>query len=208
MTKPRVIETEGGEYWLGDGASVHPEATVGPGTKIWDGARILGGTVLGKNCVIGAGVGIEGATLGDYCKVQTGNTLYHGVTAEDYVFFGPNATTTNDHNPRAFGDWDLSRIHLEIGSSIGANATLIARPETLKIGALSVVGSGSVVTKNVEAGRLVAGNPARGIGWVDVRGRMVSDTLKPCAPEYAAMLRDPRLAIEQLIREQEENKED
>ncbi|MEO5949061.1 MAG: N-acetyltransferase [Candidatus Saccharimonas sp.] len=202
MTKPREIEIEGGVYILGEGAFVHPDAIVGAGTKIWDGARVMGGSVVGMCCVIGAGVGIEGAQLGDYCKVQNGNTLYHGVSADDYAFFGPNATTTNDHNPRAFGDWQLSRIHLGVGASIGANATLVAQPDTLEIGALSVVGSGSVVTKSVPEAAVVVGNPARHIGWANVEGMMISRDTTSLPPELEDMLNDPRLAIEKLLAKQ------
>lgn len=206
MAKPREIEVEGGIYLMAESAFVHPEAIIGAGTKIWDGARVMGGSVVGMCCVIGAGVGIEGAALGNYCKVQNGNTLYHGVSADDYAFFGPNATTTNDHNPRAFGDWQLSQIHLGIGASIGANATLVAQLDTLEIGALSIVGSGSVVTKNVPEAGVVIGNPARHIGWANVEGMMVSRDTTGIPPELEDMLKDPRLAIERLLEKQAREK--
>lgn len=188
----REVECEGGVYYVAETAVVHPEAVIGAGTKIWHGARVMGGSAIGASCVIGANVGIEGATIGDYCKVQTGNTLYNGVVASDYVFFGPNVTTTNDHNPRAFGDWDLTETRIGIGASIGANATLIAGHD---IGDLALVGAGSVVTRRVEAGTVVVGNPAEFLGWVDVGGHLISRDRDHRPASIDEILRDPRVAV-------------
>ena len=103
------IECEGGIYEVAEGVVIDETSKIGPNTKIWSGAKIFPEAQIGSHCVIGAGVHIEhGVKLGNFCKVQRGVTLYSGVEAEDYVFFGPNVTTTNDRNPRAFGKCNYS----------------------------------------------------------------------------------------------------
>lgn len=172
MPSLKEIETSGGTYFAHVEATIDSGADIGVGTKIWAGAHVFSGARIGEGCVIGEGVGIEnGVLLGSYSKVQSGVRLYSGVEAGEYVFFGPNATTTNDRNPRAFGEWELSKTIIESGASIGANATLIAGN---KIGALSLVAAGAVVTRDVEAASLVVGSPAQFRGWVDVAGDVVS----------------------------------
>lgn len=197
MVPLREIKTRGGVYFAHINAVIDDGAEVGVGTKIWAGAHIFSGAKIGRNCVIGEGVGIEsGAELGSFSKVQTGVRLYGGVKAGEYVFFGPNATTTNDRNPRAFGNWDLSETIIETGASIGANATLIAGN---KIGALSLIGAGSIVTKDVKPASLVAGGPAAFRGWVDVSGVVISrDETQP--ESVTAMLLDPKRSIEEYIK--------
>lgn len=197
MPPLREIETRGGTYFAHVDATVDDGADIGARTKIWAGAHIFSGAKVGEDCVIGEGVGIEsGASLGSFSKVQTGVRLYGGVHAGEYVFFGPNSTTTNDRNPRAFGDWDLSETIIETGASIGANATLIAGN---KIGALSLVAAGAIVSRDVEPASLVMGNPAVFRGWVDVAGTVVSR--EEARPEAInALLLDPRRSIEQYIK--------
>jgi len=196
MSPLREIETRGGTYFAHIDATVDKGAEIGAGTKIWAGAHIFSGAKIGESCIVGEGVGIEsGAMLGDFSKVQSGVRLYGGVEAGDYVFFGPNATTTNDRNPRAFGDWELSKTIIDTGASIGANATLIAGNH---IGALSLVAAGSVVSRDVQPGSIVLGNPARFHGWVDVSGAVISrDPERP--DEVAQMLVDPRACIETYL---------
>lgn len=193
----KEIETRGGMYLAHVDATIDEGADIGAGTKIWAGAHIFSGARVGENCVIGEGVGIEsGASLGSFSKIQTGVRLYGGVRAGEYVFFGPNATTTNDRNPRAFGDWEKAETIIEAGASIGANATLIAGR---KIGALSLVGAGAVVTRDVEPASLVLGNPAKFGGWVDVYGNVISrDETRPEIVD--AILIDPIRSIEQFIK--------
>jgi len=193
------IKCLGGVYYIDhdlDMKNIDESSSIGPETKIWNGAKIYSGAKIGSHCVIGAGVHIENdVSVGDYCKVQRGVTLYRGVDADDYVFFGPNATTTNDRNPRAFGEWKLSKSKFEIGSSIGANATIVAGT---KIGALALVGAGSVVVRDIEPCSLYVGNPAKRIGWVDVAGNVIShDDIMP--EGLMQVISDPRGAIEKYL---------
>jgi UDP-2-acetamido-3-amino-2,3-dideoxy-glucuronate N-acetyltransferase len=160
------------KYFIADTARVDDTAIIGEGTKIWDDAKIYPGVAIGRNCVIGAGVHLEhGVVIGDYCKIQRGVTVYSGVEMADYCFVGPNATFTNDRNPRAFGPWQLTKTILDTGASIGANATVVCGS---RVGSLALVGAGAVVTKNVEPFSLVVGNPAHRVGWVDVGGNVIS----------------------------------
>jgi len=186
------IECEGGYYYKHPAATVEQGAVIGAETKIWADAHIFVAARIGASCVLGAGVHVESnVQLGSYSKVQRGVVLYNGVRTGDYVFFGPNATTTNDRNPRAFGDWEKEETIIGTGASIGANATLIAGNE---IGPLALVGAGAVVAKPVPGGQAVGGNPAEFMGWVDVSGHIVSKD-QEIPSNIREMLDNPELAI-------------
>lgn len=200
MSSPDLIKVacEGGHYYKHNKAVVSSDAIIGPDTKIWGDAQIYAGAKIGRSCIVGAGVHIENdVVLGSYSKIQRGVVLYRGIISGEYVFFGPNATTTNDRNPRSFGSWELTETYIGTGASIGANATLICGNN---IGPLALVGAGSVVTKNVGAAELVAGNPAKHIGWVDVGGNVVSHELEfPGTLQY--LIDNPTEAIKKYIGE-------
>lgn len=146
-------------------AEVSPQAQVGDGTKIWNQAQVREDAVIGAGCVISKNVYIDaGVHIGNGVKIQNNVNVYHGVTVEDDVFLGPSMTFTNDRFPRAFiSDFKVSETLVKRGASIGANATIRCG---IVIGEYAMVGSGSVVTRDVPAYALVAGNPARQIGWV------------------------------------------
>jgi len=169
-------------------ARIHPTAdleadvAVGPRSSVWHRAQIRIGARIGADCVIGRDAFIdEGVTLGNRVKIQNLALVYHGVTVEDGVFIGPNAILTNDRYPRAItadgelaraDDWVVSPITLRTGSSIGAGAVVVAGTE---VGRFATVGAGSVVTRNVPDHALVAGSPARRIGWVCGCGQRLVD---------------------------------
>ena len=169
-------------------AHVHPTAdiesdvAVGAGTSVWHRAQIRAGARIGRDGVIGRDVFIDvGVTLGDRVKVQNGALIYHGVTVGDGVFIGPGAILTNDRRPRAVNatgelasrdEWQVSPIRVDAGASIGAGAIVVAGCD---IGTFAMVGAGAVVTHDVPPHALVAGNPARTLGWVCVCGERLSD---------------------------------
>lgn len=176
-------------------ARIHPSAdleagvSVGPGTGIWHRAQVRSNATIGAECVIGRDAFIdEGVTIGNRVKIQNAALVYHGVTVEDGVFIGPNAILTNDRYPRAItatgelaraDDWTVSPIVLRRGCSIGAGAVVVAGVE---VGPFSTVGAGAVVTRTVPAHALVAGNPARRLGWVCACGARLRDAEGHPAP--------------------------
>lgn len=140
-------------------ADVHTDA-IGAGTRIWQFCVVLAGARLGRGCNVNAQCLIEGdVVLGDRVTVKAGVQLWDGLRVEDDVFIGPNVTFANDKYPRSrrppprFATTVLRR-----GASIGANATILGGVE---IGEGAMIGAGSVVTRDVPAGELWVGNPAR-----------------------------------------------
>lgn len=144
---------------------IHPLADVqtgaiGEGTQIWQFCVVLKGALIGRNCNINAQVFIENdVRIGDRVTVKCGVQLWDGITLEDDVFVGPNATFVNDRLPRSKHYPDaFQRTLVAAGASIGANATILGG---VTIGVRAMIGAGSVVTRDVPAGELWVGNPAR-----------------------------------------------
>jgi len=178
-------------------ADIEPDVSVGRGTSIWHRAQLRTGATIGADCVVGRDVFIdEGVVIGDRVKIQNAALIYHGVTVEDGVFIGPGAILTNDRFPRAITsagdlatpeDWQITPITLRYGSSIGAGAVVVAGVE---VGRYAMAGAGAVVTKSVPNHALVAGSPARRIGWVCACGMRLVDANGEPAPadpdRYAA----------------------
>ena len=155
---------------------VHPTAVVdkgvdiGDGTKIWHFSHVLQGSVIGENCNLGKNVVVgPRGRVGKGCKIQNNISLYEGVILEDYVFCGPSIVFTNVYNPRAeIRKMDQLRPTLvRRGATLGANCTIVCG---ITIGEYAFVGAGAVVTRDVPAHALVAGNPARQIGWMSRYG--------------------------------------
>lgn len=154
-------------------ADVSENAIIGDGTSIWHQCQIREGARIGKGCILGRGVYVDaGVLIGDHVKIQNYVSVYHGVTIEDGVFVGPHVCFTNDMRPRAINpdgsikaadDWELSLTRIKYGAALGANSTIRCG---VTINEWAMVGSGSVVTKDVPAYGLVAGNPAKLHGYV------------------------------------------
>ncbi|WP_288439527.1 acyltransferase [uncultured Pseudomonas sp.] len=146
-------------------ASIHKLSEVqtddiGEGTRIWQYAVVLQGARIGRNCNVCAHTFIEGGVVvGDNVTVKCGVYLWDGVSVGDNVFIGPNATFTNDKEPRSRQYPDTyAKTLLKEGCSIGANATLLPG---ITIGKHAMVGAGAVVTKDVPDYAVVVGNPAK-----------------------------------------------
>jgi acetyltransferase-like isoleucine patch superfamily enzyme len=158
-------------------ASVDNSAIIGDGTRIWHMAQIRNNVKIGSNCIVGRNVYIgSGVKIGDACKIQNNALVYEPAVLFDGVFIGPGAILTNDQFPRAVNsdlslktasDWDSVGVTIHEGASVGAGAICIA-PVT--IGAWSMIAAGAVVTHDVSRFALVAGVPARQIGWVGKSG--------------------------------------
>lgn len=154
-------------------ADVSDSAVIGDGTSIWHQVQVLTGAKIGQNCILGKGVFVDGnVQIGNNVKIQNYCSVYHGVTLEDGVFVGPHVCFTNDLHPRAVNpdgtlksaaDWVVSPTLIKKGAALGANSTIRCG---IEIGEWAMVGSGSVVTRDVPAHGLVYGNPARLHGFV------------------------------------------
>lgn len=154
-------------------ARVHESADVqtqniGTGTRIWQYCVVLGGARIGDNCNICAHVLIENdVVVGNNVTIKSGVQLWDGLRVADDVFIGPNVTFTNDLFPRSKVYPETFRqTTIKSGASIGANATILPG---LTVAEKAMVGAGAVVTRSVPPNAIVAGNPARIIGYVDVR---------------------------------------
>lgn len=151
-------------------AIVEEGSKIGDGTSVWHWSHICKGAIIGKNCSFGQNVYVANdVEIGDNVKVQNNVSIYDSVKLEDDVFCGPSMVFTNVINPRASVNRkkEYKTTLVRKGASIGANATIICGVE---IGKYAFVGAGALVNKDVEPFEMVAGVPARRIGWVDKLG--------------------------------------
>lgn len=161
-------------YFVHESSYIDEDVVIGEGTKIWFFCHIQSGARIGKNCSLGQNVNVSNnVTIGDNCKIQNNVSIYEGVTLEDDVFCGPACVFTNDLTPRAAfpkRHENYGKTVVGKGASIGANATIVCGH---KLGKYSMVAAGAVVTKDVPDYALVAGVPARIIGYVNEQGKVV-----------------------------------
>jgi UDP-2-acetamido-3-amino-2,3-dideoxy-glucuronate N-acetyltransferase len=163
-------------------AEVSPDAVIGPGSSVWNQAQVREHARIGAGCIIGKNAYVDvGVILGDNVKVQNNVSIYRGVTVDDGVFIGPHVCFTNDLIPRAVNrdgsvktdaDWQVSPIRVRTGAALGANSTILPG---ITIGRWALVGSGSVVTRDVADHELVIGNPARRVGSACACGQPLRD---------------------------------
>jgi acetyltransferase-like isoleucine patch superfamily enzyme len=130
-------------------------------------------TQIGKSCYVDTDV-----QIGTGCKIQNFVSIYAGVTLQDDVFVGPSVTFTNDLRPRAFGEWERVDTVVKKGASLGANATIVCGND---VGEYAMVAAGSVVTRPVGDYELVAGIPARRIGYVCRCGKRLTERTESCS---------------------------
>ncbi|HEY5952589.1 MAG TPA: acyltransferase [Kofleriaceae bacterium] len=153
-------------YWAHATALVDPPATVGDDTKVWHFSHVMSGAKVGARCSLGQNVFVGAkAVIGDGCKIQNNVSIYDEVIIGSDVFVGPSAVFTNVVNPRAFvvRKDEYKRTEVEDGASIGANATIVCG---YRVGAFAFVAAGAVVARDVPRYALVAGVPAKRIGWM------------------------------------------
>ncbi|HEY1259705.1 MAG TPA: Gfo/Idh/MocA family oxidoreductase [Stellaceae bacterium] len=158
-------------------AVVDEPCEIGAGTRIWHFSHILAHTRIGRDCTLGQNVMVgPDVTVGNHCKIQNSVSIYKGVTLEDDVFCGPSCVFTNVMNPRAAIERkdEFRPTLVKRGATIGANATIVCGHT---LGEYSYVAAGAVVTRDVPAFALVAGVPARRIGWTSHDGERLGDDL-------------------------------
>lgn len=165
------------DYFVHESAYVDEPSTIGQGTKIWHFSHVLPNTEIGENCVLGQNV-VAGpdVRIGNNCKIQNNVSLYKGVELADGVFCGPSCVFTNVLTPRAEVERkdEFRTTPVGRGATIGANATIVCGH---RIGEYAMVAAGAVVTHDVPDHALVAGIPARRIGWVSRTGERLDDSL-------------------------------
>lgn len=155
------------EYFAHASAVVDEGASIGKDTKIWHFSHVMSGAVIGEQCVLGQNVFVANKTqIGNQVKIQNNVSVYEGVILEDGVFCGPSMVFTNVLRPRSpyprNRDTGFAQTKVGTGATIGANATIICG---VTLGAWSFVAAGAVVTKDVPDHGLVAGVPAKLVGW-------------------------------------------
>lgn len=166
---------EKNNYFVHESSFVDNDVTIGQDTKIWHFSHIQSGSTIGEGCTFGQNVNVgNNVQIGNYCKIQNNVSIYEGVELEDYVFCGPSMVFTNIKIPRSEFPQRGSSFYLKTlvkkSASIGANATIVCG---VTIGEYAMIGSGSVVTKDIPDFALVIGNPAKIVGYVDKKGNRV-----------------------------------
>jgi acetyltransferase-like isoleucine patch superfamily enzyme len=165
-----AIEMDRSDVTIHESAYIDSGVQIGPGSKIWHFSHIFGNVSLGRAVVVGQNVVIgPDVTIGDRCKIQNNVSVYKGVTLEEGVFCGPSCVFTNVNNPRAEVERksEFRPTWVKRGASIGANATIVCGHT---IGEYAFIAAGAVVTSDVPAFALMAGVPARRIGWMSRAG--------------------------------------
>lgn len=160
-----------------ESAYVDDPVAIGEQTVIWHFCHLLAHVVIGERCSIGQNVMIgPRVKVGDDCKIQNNVSLYEGVTLEDGVFCGPSCVFTNVINPRSLVSRksEFKTTLVKRGATIGANATIVCGHN---VGAYAFIAAGAVVTQNVPDYALMAGVPARRIGWMSKSGERLKNNL-------------------------------
>lgn len=174
-------------YFVHGSSYIDADVEIGEGTRIWHFCHIQKGARIGRDCSFGQNVNVSNnVKIGNGVKVQNNVSIYEGVELEDHVFCGPSMVFTNDLTPRAKypkGSAGYKRTLVKLGATIGANATIVCGNT---LGRWCTIAAGAVVTKDVPDHALMAGIPARQIGWVCECGQVLDEglTCPDCGRRY------------------------
>lgn len=163
------------KYFVHTSSYVDDDVIIGSGTRIWHYCHIQSGAFIGEDCSLGQNVNISNnVNIGSHVKIQNNVSVYEGVTLEDYVFCGPSCVFTNDLTPRARYPKNYKYVPTIVhhDATLGANCTIVCGNE---IGHHATIAAGAVVTTDVPAHALMAGVPARQIGWVCECGQVLTE---------------------------------
>ncbi|MBR4738680.1 MAG: N-acetyltransferase [Bacteroidales bacterium] len=176
---------EGKNYYVHESSYVDDDVTIGEGTKVWHFCHLQRGARIGRHCSLGQNVNVgNNVRVGNGVRIQNNVSLYEGVKLEDNVFCGPSCVFTNVVTPRAHFPVHgvYAKTLVKEGASLGANSTVVCGHT---VGRSAMVAAGAVVTKDVKDYALVAGVPARQIGWVCECGKRLDKTLHcSCGRRY------------------------
>jgi UDP-2-acetamido-3-amino-2,3-dideoxy-glucuronate N-acetyltransferase len=174
------------DFFVHESSYIDDNVSIGQGTKVWHFCHIQKGSVLGSNCSLGQNVNVgNNVKIGNGVRIQNNVSVYEGVELEDNVFCGPSCVFTNVTIPRSHypvhGVYNKTLI--KWGASLGANSTIVCGHT---VGRSALIAAGAVVTKDVKDYALMAGVPARQIGWVCECGQRLNDelTCSRCTKQY------------------------
>lgn len=165
-------------YTAHPSAVIDEGATIGDGSRVWHFVHVCGGARIGKRVSLGQNVFVGNkVVIGDHCKVQNNVSVYDNVTLEDGVFCGPSMVFTNVYNPRSLVERksEYRNTIVKRGATLGANCTVVCG---VTIGEYAFVAAGAVINRDVPAFALMAGVPARQIGWMSEHGERLQLPLK------------------------------
>jgi UDP-2-acetamido-3-amino-2,3-dideoxy-glucuronate N-acetyltransferase len=174
------------EYFVHESSYIDENVTIGKGTKIWHFCHIQKNAVLGENCSLGQNVNVaNNVKIGNGVRIQNNVSVYEGVELEDNVFCGPSCVFTNVNTPRSHYSVHgvYAKTLVKWGATLGANSTIVCGHT---VGRCALIAAGAVVTKDVKDYALMAGVPAKRIGWVCECGERLPDNLKcdSCGKRY------------------------
>ena len=180
--------------FIHESAYVDEPTQIGAGTKIWHFSHVLPNCEIGRDCTIGQNVVVgPDVRIGNRCKIQNNVSIYKGVELEDNVFCGPSCVFTNVNNPRSEIErkTEFRRTLVKRGATIGANATILCG---YTLGEYSFIAAGAVVTSDVPPYALMAGVPAKRIGWMSrAGGKLGPDLVCPIEGTRYRATKDGRL---------------
>ncbi len=165
------------DVYIHESSYIDEEVFIGKGTKIWHFSHILSNSKIGNNCSLGQNVVVgPNVSIGNNVKIQNNVSVYDGVTIEDDVFCGPSCVFTNVINPRSSVSRkeEFRKSNIGKGASIGANATIICGND---LGNYCFIAAGATVTKTVPNFAVMAGTPAKRIGWMSKAGFILKEDL-------------------------------
>lgn len=174
-------------YFVHESSYIDEDVKIGNNTKIWHFCHVQKGARIGENCSLGQNVNISNnVIIGNGVKIQNNVSVYEGVELQDYVFCGPSCVFTNDLTPRSKypkGSLNYKKTIVKKGATLGANATIVCGNI---LGEWCTIAAGAVVTSDVPSYALMAGVPARQIGWVCECGQVLKNSLTcfDCGRKY------------------------